>query len=250
MAHPIIALWSHPRSMSTAFERTMRARGDLACLHEPFMYDYYINRAKRQMPHFQAKPDQPQTYEAIRDAILARAESGPVFLKDMSYYVMPHVFDDADFVQRVTHSFLVREPLASILSYVKLDPDVTLEEIGIEAQWQHVERLLAGGGKPVVVQSEKIQADPAGQMRRYWQAVGLDDKPQALDWGDRPPEDWQQVSGWHQDVMASSSIRPLDAAAEQKSREEFSRLIRTMPHLQSYLDHHAAFHQRLAEMSI
>ena len=39
-AHPIIALWSHPRSMSTAFERIMRSRGDLDCLHEPFMYDY------------------------------------------------------------------------------------------------------------------------------------------------------------------------------------------------------------------
>ena len=47
MSHPIIALWSHPRSMSTAFERIMRARGDLDCLHEPFMYDYYINRAPR-----------------------------------------------------------------------------------------------------------------------------------------------------------------------------------------------------------
>jgi hypothetical protein len=27
--HPIIALWSHPRSMSTANERLMRVRGDL-----------------------------------------------------------------------------------------------------------------------------------------------------------------------------------------------------------------------------
>ncbi len=250
MAHPIIALWSHPRSMSTAFERTMRARGDLTCLHEPFMYDYYINRAKRQMPHFEAKPDHPQTYEAIRDSILAKAEAGPVFFKDMSYYVMPQLFDDPDFVKRVTHSFLVREPLASIVSYAKLDPEVTIEEIGIEAQWQHVERLLASGGKPVVVQSEKIQADPIGQMQRYWQAVGLDDKPSALDWGDKPPEDWQQVSGWHQDVMASSTIRPRDAAAEQKTREEFSTLQATMPHLQSYLDHHAAFHRRLAEMAL
>ncbi|MCO5125978.1 MAG: hypothetical protein M9957_01250 [Rhodobacteraceae bacterium] len=38
--HPIIAMWSHPRSMSTAIERIMRERGDLDCLHEPFMYDY------------------------------------------------------------------------------------------------------------------------------------------------------------------------------------------------------------------
>jgi hypothetical protein len=173
-----------------------------------------------------------------------------VFFKDMSYYVMPQLFDDPDFVKRITHSFLVREPLASIVSYAKLDPEVTVEEIGIEAQWQHVESLLASGSKPVVVQSEKIQADAIGQMRRYWQAVGLDDKPSALAWGEKPPEDWQQVSGWHQDVMASSTIRPPDAAAEQKTREEFSTLLATMPHLQSYLGHHAAFHRRLAEMAL
>ena len=115
MSHPIIALWSHPRSMSTAFERIMRARGDLACLHEPFMYDYYINRSTRQMPHFDAMDDHPRSYDAIRDMILARAEQGPVFFKDMSYYVMPHILADEAFFTRVTHSFLIRDPRASIL---------------------------------------------------------------------------------------------------------------------------------------
>lgn len=32
---PIIALWCHPRSMSTAMERVMRERGDCRCFHEP-----------------------------------------------------------------------------------------------------------------------------------------------------------------------------------------------------------------------
>ncbi|MDH3659971.1 MAG: hypothetical protein OEU92_08075 [Alphaproteobacteria bacterium] len=41
---PIIALWCHPRSMSTAIERIMRERGDCRCFHEPFLYDYYVAR--------------------------------------------------------------------------------------------------------------------------------------------------------------------------------------------------------------
>ena len=48
--HPIIALWVHPRSMSTAIERIMRERGDLDCLHEPFMYYYYVGLGKRELP--------------------------------------------------------------------------------------------------------------------------------------------------------------------------------------------------------
>ena len=33
-----LALWSAPRSRSTAFERMMRARGDFTVLHEPFSH--------------------------------------------------------------------------------------------------------------------------------------------------------------------------------------------------------------------
>lgn len=142
--HPIIAMWSHPRSMSTAIERIMRERGDLDCLHEPFMYDYYVHRQVRRMPHFDVQKDHPTSYGAIRDMILERAEKGPVFFKDMSYYVMPHLLDDRDFAGRLTNVFLVRDPIASIPSYHKLDPDLTLEEIGLEAQAVHFDALEAG----------------------------------------------------------------------------------------------------------
>jgi len=33
---PVLALWSAPRARSTAFFRSMLARGDLLALHEPF----------------------------------------------------------------------------------------------------------------------------------------------------------------------------------------------------------------------
>ena len=34
---PVIALWAHSRSASTAFLRMMIERGDVAVLHEPFL---------------------------------------------------------------------------------------------------------------------------------------------------------------------------------------------------------------------
>jgi hypothetical protein len=247
VSFPIVALWSHPRSMSTAFERTMRARGDLECMHEPFMYDYYINRAKRQMPHFDAMDDHPRSYEAIRDMILAKAEKAPVFFKDMSYYVVPHILADDAFMRRVTHGFLLRDLKASIVSYAKLDPEATREEIGIEAQWRHANALIEDYGQtPVVVLSERVQADPLSQMRRYWEAVGLSDKPEALNWGEEPPSDWQQVQAWHQKVMASSTIRPVSAEEQRATAEAFDRLIEKQPVFGDYYLHHLPFHQRLA----
>ncbi len=77
--HPIIALWSHPRSMSTATERLMRERGDLTCFHEPYMYYYYVERAVRVMPLFDVDPEKPKSYEAIRDMLLEAGEARPVW---------------------------------------------------------------------------------------------------------------------------------------------------------------------------
>ncbi len=251
MSFPIVALWSHPRSMSTAFERTMRARGDLQCLHEPFMYDYYINRSTRQMPYFEAMEDHPKAYAEIRAMILAKAEKGPVFFKDMSYYVMPQIAADEAFFARITHSFLIRDPKASIVSYAKLDPDMLLEEIGIEAQWLHAEAVMKQLSlAPVVVRSEEVQADPEGQMRKYCRAVGVPDKPDALHWKDPAPADWQQVQGWHQDVMSSSTIRPLTADQRSKIDAEFEQLSTAHPRFAAYLAHHLPFYAGLARIAL
>ncbi|MBG1232583.1 hypothetical protein [Aestuariivirga litoralis] len=246
MSHAIIALWSHPRSMSTAFERIMRARGDLECLHEPFMYDYYINRSKREMPHFDAMDNHPRSYEGIRDMILAKAEAGPVFFKDMSYYVMPHIMQDEAFLRRVTHSFLVRNPKASLTSYAKLDPEFTSEELGIEAQWQQLSGL---SGRGVVIQSERVQVDPQGEMRRYWQAVGLADKPEALEWGDEKPADWQQVAGWHQDVLSSKGVKPLTAEKLREIDDGFEKLVESQPRFKAMFEQHLPAYEKLVAQS-
>lgn len=246
MSHPIIALWSHPRSMSTAFERIMRARGDLECLHEPFMYDYYINRSKRVMPHFDAMDEHPRSYEAIRAMILAKAEQGPLFFKDMSYYVMPHVLEDTQFLGRVTHSFLIRDPKASLTSYAKLDPEFTSEELGLEAQWQHYEGIVKlTGRKPVVIESESIQANAPAAMQSYWRGVGLSDKPEALQWGEDMPADWQQVSGWHQGVLSSTSVKPVTDAKRQEIEDGFKKLIAASPRFEGIYLHHLPYYEKL-----
>ncbi|MFT3988122.1 hypothetical protein [Aestuariivirga sp.] len=249
MSHPIIALWSHPRSMSTAFERIMRARGDLTCLHEPFMYDYYINRAKKQMPHFDAMDDHPRSYDAIRDMIIRKAEQGPVFFKDMSYYVIPHMLEDDAFLRRVTHSFLIRDPRASITSYAKLDPDFTSEELGYEAQWRHIEGLAGKTERPpVIVLSERVQVDPQGEMHRYWQGVGLSDKPEALHWGDDVPKDWQQVASWHANASSSKTVQPLTPEKRKEIEAEFEKLAAAQPRFRQMFAQHVPFYEKLARL--
>ncbi|MCV2865054.1 sulfotransferase [Defluviimonas sp. WL0075] len=244
--HPIIALWSHPRSMSTAMERIMRERGDLDCLHEPFMYDYYVHRQVRTMPHFEVQADHPTSYGAIRDMILERAERAPVFFKDMSYYVYPQILKDRAFAERLTDVFLVRDPVASIPSYFRLDPGLTLEEVGLEAQARHFDALVAAGKSPPVIVAEDVRADAEGVIGALWARIGLAPCPAAFDWQRETPKDWAQVGGWHGEVSRSSGIRPLDADELAKRESDFDALARQEPRLRDLLDHHRPFYRHLA----
>ena len=248
--HKLIALWSHPRSMSTATERVMRERGDLWCAHEPFMYDYYVHRKVARMPHFDVQPDHPTEYEAIRDMLLQRAGEGPVFFKDMAYYVVPRILSDPDFVHRLSHVFLIRNPVASILSYHKLDPEVTQEEIGIEAQWRLYEGLVKMGADPVVIEAEAVQRDTSGMMTALWQRIGLPVRDAAFDWQGAVPKDWAQVGSWHDQASASTGIRPIGADEMARKDREFAALSRAYPHLSAFLAHHAPFHRHLQEVAL
>ena len=197
----------------------MRARGDLDCAHEPFLPDYYVTRAIRSFPHAEENPEQPKAYADIRAMLLRRAEKGPVFIKDMAFYVMPRVLDDAELLSAMRPVFMVRHPAPALLSYAKLDPDFTREEAGYESQLALHDAL---GAKPLVILSEEMRANPKQEMRRYWNAVGLPYAPGAFEWDDEVPDDWENVKDWHKATLASGGFRaPRD---EENALSELASL--------------------------
>jgi len=231
--------------MSTSVERLMRERADFECLHEPFMYHYYLNQKHRNMPYFEPKADHPITYEAVREMILAKAQSSPVFFKDMAYYIDSDISTDSTFCESVTHCFLIRNPKASIASYYYLDNDVTLAEIGLEAQWRVYSHLLNSGSKPVVIQAEAIRKDTRFAVESWWHSMGIAPNESAFEWGQETPQDWEQVKGWHHNAMQSTSIHPWTEADAQLESDRFETAATVAPHLREYLQHHEVFYQRL-----
>lgn len=250
--NPVIFLWAHPRSMSTAIERVMRERGDLRCLHEPFLHYYYLHKVGKELPHFDSEQDHPCHYDDTRDMVLREAGVKPVFAKDMSYYVMPELLQDREFCRRLRHCFLVREPMRAILSYYRLDSGVSLEEIGIEQQWRQLEGLRELGiGDSLVLEAEAVQRDSVATMRRFWQALGLDDKPEALHWDSaRQPQDWNYVAGWHGAVSSSSGIRHDPVQDDEVLRMEFEQASADAPQLSDYLAHHQPYYEKLRAYSL
>lgn len=245
--HRIVALWCHPRSMSTALERLMRERGDLTVLHEPFMYDYYLHRRIREFPHFDPEPDRPRSYEDTRAWILEEARKGPVFFKDMAFYVVHRLPQDPEFARVLTHAFLVRDPGRSIPSYWKIDPDLTDEEIGITAQ-EELREALTGilGEAPPVVRAEDVQHDPAGVVGRLWERLGLPPAPHAFTWEKGTVDDWESVGGWHGRVSETGGIEPPPPKDDRAWREA----VAAAPHLAALRARHQPAYDRLSAAAI
>ena len=245
--YPIIALWAHPRSMSTAIERIMRERNDLCCVHEPFIYYYYIELAKKNLPHFDQDPDKPVKFDAIIADLIDKAGSAPVFFKDMGYYMVPALFEYPALAQRLDHLLLIRDPRKSILSYYKLDPDISVEEIGVEAQWQLFQWLGENTKRnPMIVEASAVQDNPQLAMGKVWNYLGLDFVAEAFEWNAKSnPEDWQAVSGWHGEVQSSTGIREVEAEDESEIIRRFNQIADQAPRLHELLEHHWPFYLKL-----
>ena len=221
----------------------MRERGDATALHEPFMYPHYLTAEGRLFPDFKPEPGHPTTYEGVREMIREQARAGPVFFKDMAYYVIDALPGDPDFASETTHAFLIRDPAEAALSYARRDPGFTRAELGHEAQHRLYRALRALGCAPLVLTADQLRAEPETTMRRYWSHIGLADAPHAFAWDDRVPDGWEAVKGWHREVLESGAIRkpaPSDAAAE---------LAALGGPYADYAAHHAPFYRALRDIA-
>ena len=216
--HPIHFLWATPRSTSTAFEWMMRQRGDLACFHEPFGMAWYQGpdaRAPRSAPPDRRRPE--ATFKKIWNDIQEAAETRPVFVKDMPHHA-DHMWDDA-FLNRITHSFLVRDPakvLASLhRSYQKagIDEGFEAHEISFGPQRELFDLLRGRGETPPVLDSDDLLEDPDTMVRTYCQAIGIPFIREALSWTPGARDDVLWYDGndeiWHASLRDSDGLKPI-----------------------------------------
>ncbi len=248
--HPVILLWAHPRSLSTALERIMRERGDCHCLHEPFIHYYYSHLGRRNLPHFDAESNQPRSFDDIIGLIYRESRNQPVFVKDMAYYVVPEFMTHPDLARHFRHAFLIRDPYRALMSYYKLDTEFVCEEAGLEAQWRLFRWITElAGEEPPVVRAEDIQRNPRGTIGALWQRLGLEYVDKAFSWKARKvPRDWEPVAAWHERTARHSEIVP-DPREDVEVHAEFSQLVRQAPKLQEFLERHWPYYLELSSRS-
>ncbi|WP_258177599.1 sulfotransferase-like domain-containing protein [Streptomyces solincola] len=230
----LLAMWSAPRSRSTAFERMMMERGDFTVLHEPFSH----------VKDFGTATVRGREVTSERELIAElRGLPGLTFLKDTTDFAYPELLTSQGFLRETVHSFILRHPREVIESHFALNSGLTRDEIGFARLWEiHQAVLEAGGPEPVVVDSDDLLDRPEATVRAFCERVGIPFVPAALQWKPGEPGQWGRTSRWHQDASGSSGFA--------RTEKRYEVTVENDEKLAAFLRYHLPFYERLRERRI
>ena len=221
--HKPIALWSVPRSMSTAFERVFVERGDFEVFHEPFSASYYYSTERRSDRFANEEPRAEYRYDKVLAEILAPGET-PVFFKDMAYHVTGLL--TPALVTRFRNTFIIREPRSVLASLYKMWPDFTFEEAGYEELHRLFGYAIEEGQEPIVVDALDLSGNPERVVGAYCEALDIPFIPEALSWEPREVPEWKMWDAWHENAQKSTGISRVSCGKKVALPKELEEVYR------------------------
>ncbi|MGH4033421.1 sulfotransferase family protein [Actinomycetota bacterium Odt1-20B] len=233
---PVLALWSAPRSRSTAFARMMAERGDHVVVHEPFSQVTDFGEAKVADRVVHSEQD-------VLAQLRALATEQPVFFKDTTDFRYPELLADRAFLTAATHTFILRHPAEAIASHHALKPDLGRDEIGFARLHEIFTAVRAATGTtPVVIDSDDLLDRPADTVRAYCEAVGIPFRPDALTWQPGMRTEWRATSRWHASTSRTGGFeRGTSGRAEAVAAD---------PVLRAHLEHHLPYYEQLRAVAL
>ncbi|HEV2372904.1 MAG TPA: sulfotransferase family protein [Streptosporangiaceae bacterium] len=222
-----LMLWSVPRSRSTAFFRMMAERGDFTVVHEPFSYLVMYGHTDVGGTLVRSEPD-------LVRALLGLP--GQVFTKETTGVRYPEALATPEYLDRVTHTFLIRDPRETIPSYLKLEPDARVRSIGFELLHEiYMAVAERTSRQPVVVDAADLVREPDATVKAYCAATGIPFVREALSWQPAHRPEWQPSRRWHETVAASTGLGAVSSRSETVPDAVAAR----------YLSHHLPYYEAL-----
>jgi len=230
-----IAMWSGPRTVSTAMMRAWENRPDTEVVDEP-LYAFYLAQTGLDHPaRDEVIASQPTDWRVV----LRELADGPLpegvtigYAKHMTHHVLPSV-DLAAFAP-FRHAFLIRDPRSLLASYARVRSSPTLDDLGLRQQaW-----LFEEFGGPVI-DSADLLAAPEATLRGLCSALGVPFSPAMLSWPPGPRDsDGVWAPYWYDSVWRSTGLLPSSPASTAPGLD---------PALEPLLEQCLPFYQRLAE---
>lgn len=199
-----IAMWSGPRTVSTALMRSWENRPDTVVSDEP-LYAFYLDRTGLVHPgRNEVIASQPTDWRVVLARLTDPLPAGAVigYAKHMTHHLLPEV-DRAAFAP-FRHAHLIRNPRELLASYARVRAEPTLDDLGLRQQAEIFESF----GGPVV-DSRDLLADPPGVLAALCQALGVPFDASMLAWPPGPRDsDGVWAPYWYDSVRSSTGFVP------------------------------------------
>ena len=192
--------------MSTALMYSFAQRTSTRVLDEP-LYGHFLLRTGADRPDREATLNAWPTLAAdalefMEPTPEERSGKRLLFCKHMANHFegLPwSTFQDH------RHVLLFRNPAAVMSSYGAHIEQPSMEDICYGQQCLLLERLTEAGNPPVVVSSDRLQADPETVLRKLCNALAIEWEPAMMKWTPGPrPEDGPWAPWWYKGVHSSS----------------------------------------------
>ncbi len=201
-----ICLWSSPRNISTALMYSFAQRNDTIVIDEP-LYAHYLKITNSDHPGKEEILNaQENDGEKVISEIIAGNYNKPVaFFKQMTHHLININFD---FLHQTKNIIFIRDPKQIIASYAQVRDNVTIQDIGIEMQWQLFNYLTKNKLHCIVLDSNEILKSPENVLEQLCDALEIIFDEAMLQW----PQGEKTYDGvwakyWYKNVHQSTGFQ-------------------------------------------
>lgn len=229
-----IAMWSGPRNLSTAMMYSFGARPDCAVIDEPF-YAAYLSEAGLHHPMraeilAAQSTDPAQVVHEIKGPI--PGGKAHFYQKHMAHHILPDF--PTDWMRDLVNVFLIRHPARVIASYAAKRENPTLQDIAFEQQSSLLETVSEEGGKPIVIDSFDIRANPSTAIEGLCDSIGIPFFPEMLAWkAGGHPADGVWASHWYGAVWRSTGFAGAEGSVPEVPQHLKPVLDAAMPYYEA-----------------
>lgn len=221
MTQPRVILWSVPRSLSTAFERSVMELKNVKTIHEAHNNAYFFGPERMTESQINHPDDiQPNaTFEEAKQQLLLEYDGyDAVFAKNQAYFIEGRYeeYIEGSF-SRFKHTFLMRHPLKAVPSRYNICKQCNLRfnasECGFRQLYELYNIVKRVDPNPLLLDADDLLSNPREMMERYCFVTGLPFQEHMLSW--KPGvvhEGWtsfRHSDVWFKDVANSAGfIKP------------------------------------------
>lgn len=205
-----IAMWSGPRSISTAMMRSFESRADCCVSDEPFYGHFLASTGAAHPMREDIMASMECRFDRVAAAVCGPAPGGAAvwYQKHMTHHIAPG--DSLSWSAGFRHAFLIRHPRAVAASYAAKRENPDGRDIGVRRQLEIYEAVTAmTGAAPPVADTDQILADPRRALRALCAALDIPFDEAMLSWPPgRRASDGVWAAHWYGAAEASAGFGP------------------------------------------